>query len=272
MKEEEGEKSHPAPEIDTLILLDRRVDLISPMVTPLTFEALIDETIGIENSKCRLHQRLVACSFAELASVRVMLFCQPAFVSVDSAMIADKDGDESKESATPTPRRGPKVRRSPTAACLLTKQGSSPSCGRLTQCVWCVEQKVALPMNSNDRLFAEIRHMNVTAVGPLLQEKARELQQTYAVSGTRGSAGWCVVARPVRALPRGALPHNRPGLPLPDTDTLWVLDACDHVAGPAQHATNIGDPTVCEEDPGYAGRGQVPAPVHRVCREAGEDD
>ena len=41
-------------------------------------------------------------------------------------------------------------------------------------------QKVALPMNSNDRLYAEIRHMNITAVGPLLQGKARELQQTYA--------------------------------------------------------------------------------------------
>jgi len=55
---------------------------------------------------------------------------------------------------------------------------------------------VALPLNSNDRLFAEIRHMNVTVVGPLLQEKARELQQTYAVRAARNSKNaatpvWC---------------------------------------------------------------------------------
>ena len=38
------------PEIDTLILLDRDVDLITPMCTPLTYEALIDELIGITNT------------------------------------------------------------------------------------------------------------------------------------------------------------------------------------------------------------------------------
>lgn len=35
------------PEIDTLVVLDRDVDLYSPMVTPLTYEGLIDEIIGI---------------------------------------------------------------------------------------------------------------------------------------------------------------------------------------------------------------------------------
>ncbi len=40
------------PEIDTLILLDRGVDVVSPMMTPLTFEALIDQVLGIENGMC----------------------------------------------------------------------------------------------------------------------------------------------------------------------------------------------------------------------------
>ncbi len=36
------------PEIDTLILLDRGVDLVTPLMLPLTFEALVDHIIGID--------------------------------------------------------------------------------------------------------------------------------------------------------------------------------------------------------------------------------
>ncbi len=45
----EATASAREPEIDTLIILDRGVDVVSPMMTPLTFEALIDQVIGIEN-------------------------------------------------------------------------------------------------------------------------------------------------------------------------------------------------------------------------------
>lgn len=38
------------PEIDTLILFDRKSDLVSPMFTQLTYEGLIDELFGIKNS------------------------------------------------------------------------------------------------------------------------------------------------------------------------------------------------------------------------------
>eukprot|EP01135_Chromosphaera_perkinsii_P005349 Nk52_evm30s343 gene=Nk52_evmTU30s343 len=38
------------PEIDSLIILDRNVDLFSPLCTQLTYEGLIDEMFGIENS------------------------------------------------------------------------------------------------------------------------------------------------------------------------------------------------------------------------------
>lgn len=37
--------------IDSLIVFDRNLDLISPMVTQLTYEGLIDEIYGIKNSK-----------------------------------------------------------------------------------------------------------------------------------------------------------------------------------------------------------------------------
>ena len=36
-------------EIDTVLLIDRAVDWVSPLVTPLTYEALIDEIIGINH-------------------------------------------------------------------------------------------------------------------------------------------------------------------------------------------------------------------------------
>lgn len=35
--------------IDSLIVIDRRVDMISPLLTQLTYEGLVDELIGIKN-------------------------------------------------------------------------------------------------------------------------------------------------------------------------------------------------------------------------------
>lgn len=40
--------------IDTLVIMDREVDLVSPMITPLTYEGLIDEIIGIENGRIKV--------------------------------------------------------------------------------------------------------------------------------------------------------------------------------------------------------------------------
>ena len=40
----------PVPEIDTLVLMDRDVDLYSAVTSPLTYEGLIDEVVGIHNS------------------------------------------------------------------------------------------------------------------------------------------------------------------------------------------------------------------------------
>lgn len=35
--------------IDSLIVLDRKVDMITPLLTQLTYEGLLDELIGIKN-------------------------------------------------------------------------------------------------------------------------------------------------------------------------------------------------------------------------------
>lgn len=39
------------PVFDTLLLLDRNVDLLTPLATQLTYEGLIDEVYGITNGK-----------------------------------------------------------------------------------------------------------------------------------------------------------------------------------------------------------------------------
>jgi len=40
--------------MDHMIILDRQIDLLSPVVTQLTYEGLIDEFFGINNSKLQL--------------------------------------------------------------------------------------------------------------------------------------------------------------------------------------------------------------------------
>ena len=51
MRRELGTDDNPIPpEIDQIILLDRAVDLITPMCSQLTYEGLIDEVYSIQNS------------------------------------------------------------------------------------------------------------------------------------------------------------------------------------------------------------------------------
>ncbi len=50
-------REEPQPgssKIDSLIILDRRVDMITPFLTQLTYEGLVDELIGIKNCKLSL--------------------------------------------------------------------------------------------------------------------------------------------------------------------------------------------------------------------------
>ena len=44
-------ESQITPLVDCLLLIDRNVDLITPLLTQLTYEGLIDENFKIENSK-----------------------------------------------------------------------------------------------------------------------------------------------------------------------------------------------------------------------------
>jgi hypothetical protein len=97
-------------EIDSLIILDRSVDLITPMCTQLTYEGLIDEVYGIKSTFVELDSSLVG-------------------FSQDTANISHK----------------------------LKK----------------------IPLNSNDKLFSQIRDMNFAVVGGILSQVARRIQDDY---------------------------------------------------------------------------------------------
>ncbi|KAE9392933.1 Sec1-like protein [Gymnopus androsaceus JB14] len=50
----------PSSNFDSLIVIDRRVDMITPLLTQLTYEGLIDELLGIKNSHVELPASLVS--------------------------------------------------------------------------------------------------------------------------------------------------------------------------------------------------------------------
>ena len=51
MAEESKSYEEDQPQIDRLLIIDRSTDLITPMLTQLTYEGLIDEAFSIKNSK-----------------------------------------------------------------------------------------------------------------------------------------------------------------------------------------------------------------------------
>ena len=122
----------PPPEIDTLVLLDRCVDTISPLVTPLTYEGLINELIGITNGYVKL----------------------------------TADVAEGGESGAPGG----------------SSSGASPQ--PLEQPLEQQQRKklVAVPLNSNDALYARIRDLNVEQLGPFLQEKVRSCAMFHVLT------------------------------------------------------------------------------------------
>ena len=59
------------PRIENLVLIDRRVDLITPLSTQLTYEGLIDELFGIKNNTATFPG--VYCVLGVLCSCKLSL-------------------------------------------------------------------------------------------------------------------------------------------------------------------------------------------------------
>ncbi|KNC96078.1 hypothetical protein, variant [Spizellomyces punctatus DAOM BR117] len=119
--EEASAKIFPGfSEIDAMVVIDRTVDLITPMSTQLTYEGLIDEVFGIRST----------------------------FVELDPSMIGGPSA---------VPSGGSSTAHTPAAATKAKK----------------------VPLNSSDRLFAQLRDLNFAVVGGLLSQVARRIHEDY---------------------------------------------------------------------------------------------
>lgn len=125
-------------EIHTLVVLDREVDLVSPLVTPLTYEGLIDDLIGIDNGR----------------------------IKVDSSILGEDKTAELGGSAA-TGGGGKQSASNPVDAPIKPKRST--------------EDKVIVPLNNSDSIFAEIRNLTIEKnLGAFLQEKAIRIKDKYA--------------------------------------------------------------------------------------------
>lgn len=102
-----------SPAIAQLILIDRTVDLVTPMPTQLTYEGLIDEFFTITNSA----------------------------VDLPASMVVE-----------------PKAQ----------KDQNIPN-----------DKKLKTPLNSNDKIFRDVRDLNFAVVGPILNQKAKMIDEYY---------------------------------------------------------------------------------------------
>lgn len=73
-----GIQNQILPVFDTLLLLDRNIDLLTPLATQLTYEGLIDEIYGITNGQNKLFWLQPFVNFSFLDSHCIHRLCQVA--------------------------------------------------------------------------------------------------------------------------------------------------------------------------------------------------
>ena len=152
-----------AGEIDTLVILDREVDLFSSLVTPLTYEGLLDEIVGIENSRYSFSQPTVSRSIhweiwlAMIEYVYCLLtdhhVCR---IRVDASLLADEG--ESLNLKMPANMMAEPVQA---AAAVTATVKRLPG------------EKVAIQLKSAlDPIFAGIRDLSIEGLGPFLRDRS----------------------------------------------------------------------------------------------------
>lgn len=64
-----GSQTQILPVFDSLLLLDRNIDLLTPLATQLTYEGLIDEVYGItngENGPLLMHENTMHAKYRHI--------------------------------------------------------------------------------------------------------------------------------------------------------------------------------------------------------------
>eukprot|EP01038_Epipyxis_sp_PR26KG_P009327 gene9327-12565_t len=134
-------KQYQRSEIDTLIVLDREVDLVTPFITPLTYEGILDDIFGIENN------------------------C----INVDQSLLSDE-----KEVMGMTANKGG------TAAEKAAAAAASAAANMSNQRVLAPGEKASILLTNNDSIYAEIRDLSIERLGSFLQERAIQIRERYA--------------------------------------------------------------------------------------------
>lgn len=135
-------------QIDSMIILDRQVDMVTPLCTQLTYEGLIDETIGIKN----------------------------AFVEVDPALTNPVPPTPSSSSAAQFGAlAGPPKKKKHLLSTLGTGAASSSS----STAGGPSGHASANQPSGGDPLFGELRDKNFTVVGALLNRVAKRINENY---------------------------------------------------------------------------------------------
>ena len=137
-------------QIDSLIVLDRQVDMITPLCTQLTYEGLIDETIGIKN----------------------------CFVEVDPALTNPAPPTPSSSAAPHSGAQGaPPRKKKHLLSTLGTSSSSTAGSASAKNSAIGQQQQPAAP--GGDPLFSDLRDRNFTVIGGILNRIAKRINTDY---------------------------------------------------------------------------------------------
>lgn len=159
-----GSQNQILPVFDTLLLLDRNVDLLTPLATQLTYEGLIDEIYGITNGQRDL-LHLMCFMFSPYVITWLefdnLFLCFSAnfagYVKLPPEKFAQKKQGEASKDLPTEPKK--------------------------------------LQLNSAEELYAEIRDKNFNAVGAALSKKAKIISAAFEVSITSSVCPICYAVK-----------------------------------------------------------------------------
>lgn len=138
-------------EINALLILDRKVDLVTPMLTPLTYEGLIDDIIGIDTG----------------------------YVQVDESIVDPDDTNDNDDDGKSKSSNYKKKSSSNPFDDDNDDDDQQKEHKKINEKSTGKRNKVALALNGSDPLFAEVRTQHVEKFGSFLQDQAKALRESH---------------------------------------------------------------------------------------------
>jgi vacuolar protein sorting-associated protein 33A len=125
--------------------LDREVDMVSALITPLTYEGLIDEMMSIENNR----------------------------IKVDAAIAGEEKDDNGQSTAPPSSNI---INSTPSSS----KSNAPSTIASASTSAAAGSSKVTVILDNNDLMYSEVRNLSIERLGIILQEKAIKIRERYS--------------------------------------------------------------------------------------------